>query len=233
MSETGKVSLKCPHCGKEFQCKAPSAPGNYSVPCVNSDCRKKVSFHFPLTGDSQQVKPKAEVKFGILEDGSYRFRCRYYECRQTVLIPADMVKIGHNKLLCPKCKTPHEFKVEPTDKDRISTTPQIIRLKLVIDRLFWKKEYELTKGVHYIGRHNQKNKSDFEIKDRFASYRSVRIDVNDNGYNLVYKLTVERAMNPVYLNNHELIKGDVMCLTNGDTIKLGKTLIKVQKAQSW
>ena len=144
-----------------------------------------------------------------------------------------MVKIGHNKLLCPKCKTPHEFKVEPTDKDRISTTPQIIRLKLVIDRLFWKKEYELTKGVHYIGRHNQKNKSDFEIKDRFASYRSVRIDVNDNGYNLVYKLTVERAMNPVYLNNHELVKGDVMCLTNGDTIKLGKTLIKVQKAQSW
>lgn len=283
MGETGKISLKCPHCGWEFQCKAPSSTGNYSVPCTNPDCRKKVSFHYPLTGDAQQVKPKTEVKFGILEDGSYRFKCQNEACRQSVLVPANIVKIGHNIQLCPKCKTPHEFEIEPTEKDLLKCqtagcsamlvkpdrgdgiyscecddchaeyciivrdgkvvkvtmkTPRPLPPKerssmiLVLGHFLGKKVYTLSKGIHYVGRFDDVNKSDFEIKDKYASSRSVRIDVNENGGNLVYKLTVERAMNPVYHNNHELTIGDVVYLTYGDTLKLGKTLIKVQKAKS-
>lgn len=285
MGETGKISLKCPHCGWEFQCKAPSSTGNYSVPCTNPDCRKKVSFHYPLTGDAQQVKPKTEVKFGILEDGSYRFKCQNEACRQSVLVPANIVKIGHNIQLCPKCKTPHEFEIEPTEKDllKCQTTGcdgilellnrkddiytiqckkcqkgyivevegskiKSVRLKteigwprlpkerssmiLVSGHFLCRKVYTLSKGIHYVGRLDDVNKSDFEIKDKYASSRSVRIDVNEDGGNLVYKLTVERAMNPVYHNNHELTIGDVVYLTYGDTLKLGKTLIKVQKAKS-
>lgn len=94
-----------------------------------------------------------------------------------------------------------------------------------------KKEYLLSRGTHYVGRADNENMSDFVIEDKYASSRSVRIDVNENGDDFVYKLTVERAMNPVYHNSRELAIGDVVYLTYGDTIKLGKTLIKVQKNQ--
>lgn len=281
MSETGKISLKCPHCGKEFQCKNPLIPGNYSVLCTNPDCRKKVSFRFSLSGGA--VKPKMEVQLGILEDGSYRFSCPNEACRQSVLVPANMVKIGHNMQVCPKCKTQYEFEIEPTEKDLLkckTTGCQAMLVKpdsgdgifsceckechaeysvivqegkvekvtmktprplppikqssmvLVLGHFLGKKEYLLSKGTHYIGRMDDEKKSDFEIKDKYASSRSVRVDVNENGGNLVYKLTVERAMNPVYHNNYELTIGDIVYLTYGDTLKLGKTLIKVQKAKS-
>jgi len=279
MAEVEKVSLTC-KCGHKFQCKAPASPGNYSVTCTNPECGAKVSFHYPVTSEQEQAKSKADLQFGLLDDGSYRFKCENGTCRQTVLVPTDMVEVGHNKVKCPKCSTYHEFDIEPSEEDllRCQTadckgklekpnrgdgiyssiceecgqeysliiqggkiikvimktpppppplTPQL--MKLVISQFLGKKEYPLTKGIHYVGRFDNENYSDFAIKDKYASSKSVRIDVNENGGNLVYKLTVERAMNPVYHNNRELTVGDVVYLTYGDTLKLGKTLIKVQK----
>ncbi len=107
--------------------------------------------------------------------------------------------------------------------------PHKFNLEMVLVHFVSKKKYPLYKGIHYIGRTDNENRSDFEVKDKYASSRSFRIEVNENGGSLVYKMTVERAMNPVYHNNKELTVGDVVYLTYGDTIKLGKTLIKVQK----
>lgn len=281
MAEIEKISLKC-RCGHEFLCKAPSAPGNYSVTCPNSGCGLKVSFHYPLNADHHNGKFKEEIKFGLLEDGSYRFRCEKQECRQSVLVPAKLVKVGQNRMPCPRCGTIHGFDVEPTENDLLKCqtadcdatlvkpvrgdgiyscvcekcgqeysllvqdgkvvkatmkTPKPIGqikqwpMKLVLGRFLGKKEYILSKGIHYIGRLDDEKKSDFEIKDKYASSRSVRIDVNENGGSLVYRLTVERAMNPVYHNSRELIVGDVVYIAYGDTLKLGKTLIKVQKVK--
>ena len=110
--------------------------------------------------------------------------------------------------------------------------PKREKMKLVLGRFLGKKEYELTKGIHYVGRFDTDNNSDFAIKDKFASSRSIRIDVNENGGSLVYRMTIERAMNPVYHNNRELTVGDIVYLTYGDTLKLGKTLIKIEKVRS-
>lgn len=284
MADVEKVSLTCKKCGKQFNCKAPSAPGNYSVLCTNPECKAKVSFHYPIGADSDTEKSesKPNVQFGLLENGNYRFRCENNECRQSVLVPAKMIKIGNNKATCPKCQTVHEFEIEPTEEallqcqttdchtmltkpDRgdgiyscicekcgqeyslivqdgkvvkvtmktpkpISSKKQYL-MKLVLGSFLGKKEYILSKGIHYIGRFNDTNNSDFAIKDKYASSRSVRIDVNENGGSLVYRMTVERAMNPVYHNSRELSIGDVVYLTYGDTLKLGKTLINVQKVK--
>lgn len=282
MNEVKKMSLVCPKCGKHFQCKAPSTPGYYSVTCPNPTCKAKVSFNYPINSNSQQAESEPKIKLGLLDNGSYRFRCKNSECARFVLVPANNVEVGHNRTVCPKCQTVHEFDVEPTedillkcqtaDCDGVLNKPNgcddihecicekcgsrynlliqggkvvkvtkctepppppppLCPMKLVLGRFLGKKEYILTKGVHYIGRFDDKNISDFAIKDKYASSRSVRIDVNDNGGNLIYKLTVERASNPVYHNSHELIVDDVVYLTYGDTIKLGKTLIKVQKVR--
>ncbi|MBD5286467.1 MAG: hypothetical protein HDS27_02860 [Bacteroides sp.] len=283
MDEVNKLSLRCPTCGKEFKCKSPNAPGDYSVACPNQECKAKVSFRFPIEGKSQQTKKNTEVRLGLLDDGSYRFLCKNDTCQKSVLVPAKMVKSGHNKAICPNCKTPHEFDVEPKESDllkcqiagcgglllkpdrgdgiyssvcdkckqeysiiiqgdkvvkvamktSVSVAPKRqTPMKLVSGTFISKKEYPLTKGSHYIGRQDEQKVSDFSIKDKYASSRSVRIDVNENGGRIVYRMTVERAMNPVYHNNSELTVGDIVYLTYGDTIKLGKTLIKVQKATS-
>lgn len=277
MADTDKLSLTCPSCGQVFQCKAPAAPGNYSVPCTG--CQNKVSFRYPVS----QQPPKQEVKFGLLDDGSYRFKCRNESCRQSVLVPAAVVKIGHNVLRCPKCQTTNEFDIEPAEPDLLKcqtadcdgilvkpdagdgiyscvcdkcgqeyslmiqegrvvkvtkkTMPHVNLkkqwpMKLVSGQFLGRKEYVLSKGMHYVGRIDNGNPSDFGIKDKYASCRSVRIDVNENGGTLIYRLTVEHATNPVYHNSRELTVGDIIYLTYGDTLKLGKTLIKVQKAQS-
>lgn len=273
MAETGKISLKCRY-GHEFQFRAPSSPGYYSVACPTPNCGQKVSFHYPLNAAHQEEKPKEEIKFGLLEDGSYRFRCEKQDCRQLVLVPAKSVKVGHNRISCPKCGIVHEFDIEPTEEDllkckvagcdgiisksdcacekcgtkysisikdgkvvgvTIKTEPWLPKkqwpMKLVLGHFLGKKEYILSKGIHYIGRLDDEKKSDFEIKDKYASSRSVRIDVNENGGSLVYRMTVERAMNPVYHNSRELTVGDIVYLTYGDTLKLGKTLVKVQKVK--
>lgn len=284
MADVEKVSLTCKTCGKQFHCKAPSAPGNYSVICTNPECKAKVSFHYPMgeSSDVQQAKPKPDVQFGLLDNGNYRFRCENDACRQSVLVPANMIKVGHNKAKCPKCQTVHEFEIEPTEEDLLKCqttdcnfvlkkpdrgdgiyssvceecgqeyslivqngkvikvtmkTPKPLppkkhwSMKLVLGRFLGKKEYILSKGVHYIGRFDDTNNSDFAVKDKYVSSKSVRIDVNENGGSIVYRLTVERAMNPVYHNSRELAIGDVVYLTYGDTLKLGKTLIKVQKVK--
>ena len=284
MAEVEKVSLTCKECGKQFQCKAPSAPGNYSVICINPECKAKVSFHYPVgaNSDAQQTKPKTEIQFGLLDNGNYQFKCENIKCRQSVLVPAQMIKVGHNKATCPKCQTVHEFEIEPTEVDLLKCqtidcdftltkpdrgdgiyscacekcgqeyslliqngkvvkvtmkTPKPIGpkkqwpMKLVLGRFIGKKEYVLSKGIHYVGRFDDSNNSDFAIRDKYASSRSIRIDVNENGGSIIYKLTVERAMNPVYHNCRELAVGDVVYLSYGDTLKLGKTLIKVQKVK--
>lgn len=284
MADGEKISLVCDKCGKHFQCKAPSAPGGYSVNCTNPECGAKVSFRYPAGGkaDSGKSNPQKDIKFGLLDNGDYRFKCDNSECGQSVLVLADNIKVGHNKALCPKCHTIHEFEIEPTEEDLLKcrtsncdsklakpdsgdgvysctcekcgteytlivqdnkvvkvimkTPPPIApkrqsKMKLVLGRFLGKKEYILSKGSHYIGRLDDINHSDFAIKDKYASSRSVRIDVNENGGSLIYRLTVERAMNPVYHNSRELAVGDIVYLAYGDTLKLGKTLIKVQKVK--
>ena len=277
MAEVEKLTLTCSACGKVFHCKIPSTPGRYSVTCTNPACKAKINFHYPPN------RPKEEIKFGLLDDGSYRFRCDNKSCQQSVLVPANMVKSGHNKVTCPKCKTDHEFDIVPAEDELLQCqtldcnaklikpnrgdgiyscvchkcgqeyslviqgervvkvtmkTPTPLRstrqaaMKLVMGRFLGRKEHVLSKGIHYVGRLDEANSSDFSIKDKYASTRSVRIDVNENGGNLVYRLTVERALNPVYHNSRELTIGDVVYLTYGDTLQLGKTRIKVQKVKS-
>lgn len=280
MEEIERVSLKCEHCGHEFTNKAPKAPGKYYVPCKNPECREPVHFVYKGTKLNNEGESKKEVKYGFLDNGAYRFKCGNTSCGQSVLVPADKIKVGNNMVICPKCNTSHEFEKKPTEADLLKcqtagcegtlekpgqgdgvftttcdkcqaeyslivndgkvtkvtmkTPPPApptkqYKMKLVVSRLFGKDEYILKKGTQYVGRADEDGPSDFQVKDKYASKRSLRIDVNENGGELVYKLTVERATNPVYHNNRELSENDIIYITYGDTLKIGKTLIKVQK----
>ncbi|MCH5233517.1 MAG: FHA domain-containing protein [Muribaculaceae bacterium] len=287
MEEVRRIPLKCPHCGTLYNYKAPSAPGSYSVSCINKECGQKLKFNYgakpkpEVKAEEKKIeeKPIPKVQPGWQENGAFVIRCDSPGCGQLIRMTADKIHTGKNSLKCPRCGKPHSFEKEPSEEELLQemlkcktagcdgsidkdtgicdscqtkyalhydengkiekvvkkTDPIRInqnRMKLVVGNFLGKKEYILKEGTHYVGRFDEESQSDFAIKDKFASKRSVRIDVTfDQGGNLVYKLTVERGLNPVYHNNRELVVGDIDYLNYGDTIKLGKTLIKVQKIE--
>lgn len=126
-------------------------------------------------------------------------------------------------------------KETPAEENRCGSRPDrgadsdFDGLKLVKGGIFFRKEYNLTEGHHIIGRFDKtgESHSDFEIKDRTASLRSLRIDVSNHGGEYEYVLTVLRAFNPVKLNGVAMDSGDRAELCHGDKIQLGLTKLKV------
>lgn len=214
--------------------------GNYRFRCNNDSCRKYVVVPKKMLkpGHNTALCPgcKSTYEFDIEPTEEDLLKCQYDGC-DGVLAKPDRGD-GIYTATCGKCDHEYNIFVEngkvvkvSMKTYRIFSSKKDAPMKLVSGTFLGKKEYMLSKGVHYVGRLDDRNISDFSIKDKYASARSVRIDVNENGGKLIYRMTVERAMNPVYHNNSELTVGDIVYLTYGDTIKLGKTLIKVQKVK--
>ncbi len=82
-----------------------------------------------------------------------------------------------------------------------------------------------------IGRKDKDEPSDISINDDYVSRRSVEIipEVKDNG-KVLYKFTINRTSNPVYVNGREMKVGESMYLNFGDKIKLGKTTLTFKKS---
>lgn len=99
-------------------------------------------------------------------------------------------------------------------------------------KLFLRKKHILCEGKTLIGRCDPDRPSDIEFKDKKMSRQSVEIDVskNENGY--FFKLTVRKAMNPVYVNYKELAEGESIYLKYNDCIQLGNTLINFTKVKA-
>lgn len=95
-------------------------------------------------------------------------------------------------------------------------------------------KFTLVPGEHFIGRKDPASVSAIMVNDKYASTRSVSIDVvpvDDQNTGLLYKLTVHKATNPVYHNNKELAVGNSVYLEYGDIIILGKTKFTFNKGK--
>lgn len=82
-----------------------------------------------------------------------------------------------------------------------------------------------------IGRKDKDEPSTISLNDDYASRRSAVIEriLKENG--VLYKFTVLKASNPVFVNGRELLVGDSIYLNYEDTIKLGKTTLTFKKAK--
>lgn len=251
----GKYTVKCPYCHHPNHFETPNTSqkkpeekqkpkegmqpdGSYLVTCKGVGCNaslvtKKFSIginHVTCpkchTVNEFEVEPTEDMlltcqdpKCGCHipkpdgDDGEYRHTCA---CGQVYKIRVLGGKVAEVKKLT--------IKFPPGDPNA-STAP----MQLVVGKFLKKKVYPLSKGTHIIGRDDPDEQSNFPIKDSTASRRSIQIDVNSLGGSLSYKMTVLKSTNPVYHNSAELSVGDIVYLNYGDTIKLGNTLIKVQK----
>lgn len=84
----------------------------------------------------------------------------------------------------------------------------------------------LRPGSNIIGRFDRMAPSDFNLSDQAVSRRSLEIFVDSNpveGIN--FRLTVHKAVNPVYHNGRQMHVGDSVALKFGDAIRLGTTTL--------
>ena len=94
---------------------------------------------------------------------------------------------------------------------------------------FSRKHFALRPGSIYIGRKDEDERSDLQLTDKYVSRRSVKLDVipSDKGY--LFKMTVEHASNPVYVNSTEVAFNNSIYLNYDDVITLGKTKLVFKK----
>jgi len=91
---------------------------------------------------------------------------------------------------------------------------------------FSRKHYKLLVGANVIGRKDKKTPSDVEFDDPEMSRRSVKIDAIPDGQgDYSFTLTVMKALNPVKVNDQQVIQGASTTLKHNDTITMGKTTL--------
>ena len=139
------------------------------------------------------------------------------------------------KIKCPECETYICFSTsgsEPASAvrlTRVSPTDSTLRRNPSV-AIVWNdgcqlQKYSLKPGTITIGRKDDKSPSDISIDDMTASRRSVTIETvrgeQSGGY--IFKLTVLRTTNAVYVNHNPMYANDRVYLNLGDIIKIGQT----------
>ena len=189
---------------------------------------------YPLLGVPRQLfeGDNTFVVYERAEPGkTYTFVCP--RCHHAFLSSTN--DSSAKKVKCPECETYICFSTsgsEPASAVRlthVSPTDSTLRRSPSVV-LVWNdgnllQKFALKPGTITIGRSDDKDPSDISINDMTASRQSVKIDITrgeqSGGY--IYKLTVLRTTNAVYVNHNAMYANDRVYLNLGDIIKVGQT----------
>lgn len=224
LQEDGSYRFRCKQCNAAVRVpKKLVKPGQNVLPCPK--CKTTNSFTRPFTEEELLCCSEAGCNGHIIRpsqagDGIYSSECDTCHAKYSIIMHEGKV----NKV---SRKTDAAPATETLDSDWAPSEPT---MRLVTGGLFNKRYYNLSRGTHYVGRHDQFEPSNFQLHDDTVSRRSLRIDVMQVGDGTTYKMTVQRAFNPVFHNNRELHTGDIVYLYYGDRIKIGQSIIKVEKS---
>ena len=188
----------------------------------------------PLLGAPRQLF-EGENIFVVYEraelDKIYTFICP--RCHHAFLASTNDSNV--KKIKCPECETYICFSTsgrEPASAIRLTRvfpTDSTLRRNPSVD-IIWNdggnlQKFALKPGTITIGRKDDKSPSDIAIDDMTASRRSVKIEIAkgelSGGY--IFKLTVLRTTNAVYVNHNAMYTNDSVYLNLGDIIKIGQT----------
>lgn len=191
---------------------------------------------YPLLGEPRQMFEGDNV-YVVNESAeigkTYSFvcpRCHTHFISRTL---TDEVK----KIKCPDCET--YICYSSKGKDGI---PSRMRTQVILKTpnatptgiLVWIEDskackYPLRPGIVTIGRKDRDEPSDISVNDATASRQSVKIEVTkgEKTGRHIFKPTVMRTTNAVYVNHNALYSKSSIYLNYGDTIKVGETSFQI------
>ncbi len=147
------------------------------------------------------------------------------------------------ELRCPECNTiicitgtpgsapklrRHVTLVQSTEESRMAAPGMLVWMENQ-----QVSNFVLMPGTISIGRDDEEEPSDISLADARASRRSVEIEVTrgeQTGW-YIFKLTVLRTTNAVYVNHNALYSGNSIYLNYGDTLKVGTTVFTLMACQ--
>lgn len=166
----------------------------------------------------------------ILSEKEQTFRVGHIQCNAPVIVKCakhDEIETQPDTLVKTDTPKPQETTFEQTDKFRVK--PATTTAKIEWGTFLAKKKYELKEGSIYIGREDSDAPSQISVNDRYASARSIRLDVRKIDKGFIYHITILRATNPVLLNGRELKEQEGCDLNYGDIITIGNTKLTFKK----
>lgn len=259
--QTGEaVKIKCPHCGHEAMLKLNPVKirlnvSNNATARTQRTTQKNVH---PEIGEAHPIK-NMQGKYKITKQAVvgqlYKVPCPNPECDFSVI--RKPTKTGWHKSVCPKCGSTVYYEVidestkQGAGKANTATTGQqnaetsgdastiMIdprKRQTSLGQLTWgrfpKQHYALHLGINTIGRKDPELPSDVQINDKYASRRSASIHVtHDDIKGYLFKFTVDKATNPVYVDSTEVKVGESIYLSYGQIIKLGNTALTFKKIE--
>lgn len=241
MAETVYMKFNClnPECGKPIQLPRPERSGTYAITCPHCKVKKNLKLKgidaYNGTQSSQSVqtdnseKEPVELLDDFVVGQEYSFKCPHCNA-QEIGFKTDIP--GLRAIPCPNCQGKIKFDVrKKTEKIILTDTVQTFKGKLILLRRGWlNKDFKLEKGKYVIGRYDEDEPSDIQIKnDDSISRRSIVIEVKHSEKGYTFKLTVLKATNPVLHNNVPLMAGESVSLNFGDSIIMGKTKFRFDK----
>ena len=144
-------------------------------------------------------------------------------------------KEGAAVVRCSKCKAAFGYNAGEKKTETVPSQTKVIHLgrtqnsvgKLEWRRLMMTRSASLHIGTNIIGRKDDEYPSEISFDDAYMSRQSIAIDVQPNikGVGYTFKLTVQKAANPILVGGSQLMVGNSIYLNYGDTIKLGNTTL--------
>ncbi len=227
--------------GKEklYIIREPVAIGRiYNVVCP--DCGFTIAKKVQAAGVRKHICPKCKTIIGFRAEGTAVVDGAQDNVKDR---PEAFVNVKPVKTLT---KEPAEKAADkPADKpeekspekpEEKKPTEKFYRDSIISGEIVWggvlsPKHHTIGTMPVTIGRKDRNEPSEISLNDDYVSRQSAVIEPIRNESGFLYKFTVLRASNPVFVNGRELLVGNSIYLNYGDTIKLGKTTLTFKKAK--
>ena len=194
-----KATLKCPHCEQSFNVKHPMKACTATVTCPK--CQQQFNAKF----DAVPPEVLQRLQQASRPQAPQGTAPRPQQPPQEEASETRAIHLGGSSASGP--------------------IAQLVEKGGIFSRSV---RHTLHLGENTIGRADQDQPSDIQLKDNAVSRRSATLLVSKDAGGYHYRFAVNKATNPVYVNGKLTQEGEAIFLKTGDTIQLGKSKLKLE-----
>lgn len=213
--EQASVIVACPGCGKRFKLKHPGVAGVRTYACTG--CGKKFNVNFKAPAAPQAPQPPQAPRIQAARLGAVIANLSSGAQANT---PPAAAAAPKKTIMAGNFNGGWTVVNEPAR----ATLKVVMRRRLLpaATKTFNINGY----GVWTIGRYDSGSPTDIAIiGDDSMSRHCASIEAIPAPAGTTYLLRVLKTRNPIFINSRPMATGESIQLQNGDTIKMGKTMM--------